>query len=1615
MDPNQSIASDEIVSAALSGLDGAGTWVDYRGEQVDGVYRWIAPLNMSVVVKQDVTEIQSSTRALSNGLIILGLVFGWIGLLLVLGAVRLVIGEVNRVNETADVISGGHLEQRINDSGLIEVSKLAVSFNRMAERLRQLTDQQEQIIHARTRDLEITARLGHAIASFTALDELLQSTVDMIRDQLGYYHVQVFLLDDLRQQAVLRASMGEAGREMLAHSHKLAVGSRSVVGQATGRSEAVLASDTRHAEFWYPNPLLPQTRAELAIPLRIGEVVIGALDIQAREPDVFDEATISVLQTIADQLAVAIRNAELFEEKEGLLSASLELTQMLTQDSWDEYSQKKGSAPGFRYDLNEVRPVDEMAGDSGYGGDLHLPIALRGAVIGELSAELGEDRHLSEDERQLVGQVLDRVALAIDNARLVEQTQISLQETNRLYHATQEIAASTTIEDLAATLVALGGRETIDRVALLLVETPQLPFDELRGSLARLWVRSDDDPFKNTAEENLLIKDHPLLGKQQDSLTETLVINGEQRETVDESIREYLEQSGTRSLGLFPLVTGRSILGWLILHSTGSDRAFDEDDVRFYESIADQAATALQGIRLFEQTQVRARRLQATNEVSRAASSILNPDILLPIVVDRISEAFEYYHTQIFLIDDMGEWAVLRASTGEVGQELLRRGHRLAVGSRSVIGQVTQTGETIIARETDADSIHRRHELLPDTQAEMALPLKTGDRVIGALDVQSTDAAAFDTEAQAILQSLADQIAVTLENAQLFQEIQDRVAELTTVNLVSQTVSRAQTLEQLYDVVSEQLQRQFGARHAILGVLDENELLHLPIFIEAGERIAPPPPQPIGSGISGHVIRSKEVLLLNENTEDEARRLGARVAGMMPRSVLIVPMMIGEEVIGIISIQDADNEHAYDEAHVRQLTTLAAYIAVKIRNAQLLEEAERRADELGFLFDVTRAAVQTADLDEALGNVAEILLREISGAESAVFYLADELTPTFAAHAAVGYRRELVARQAHIADDEGLVGLAVRDGQPLIIGDTQAPPYSLNGDSQTHGALVLPLQTREEFIGVLTVESTQADIFTPGDLQLLDAASSTLLAVIQNARLLERITQANEQLRELDKLKSQFLANMSHELRTPLNSIIGFSRVMLKGIDGPLNDIQEQDLNTIYNSGQHLLSLINNILDLSKIEAGKMEIQPEYTPLEEIIDSVIAAGRGLVKDSPIEIYKELEENLPEVYGDPVRIRQILLNLMSNAAKFTKEGSITVRATRLARDEESGAPPRVQIDVVDSGIGISDDDMDKLFEPFSQVDGTTTRQVGGTGLGLTITREFIELMGGQIWVESTVGSGSTFSFTVPLHPAESEAAQVVVETDRTGERPVVLAVDDEPGVLDLYARYLEKEGYAVVGINNANDILDFVRDYHPAAIVLDLNMPGKSGWDAIRDLRAAADTAGVPIIICSIDEDRERGESVGVAEYLVKPVIEDDLLRSLGRVLNGAVAGLTDVVVIDQDEAFALQTSAALTSAYGCHVRTYTTGYEGLAGLEEHRPDVLIMDLDLPDMDGYGLLVSMRTQDELADLPVIILTARELSADQIERLDESTTHLVVKSTGDTTLVADLPSVLQTLGK
>jgi signal transduction histidine kinase/DNA-binding response OmpR family regulator/HAMP domain-containing protein len=1583
----EQLATDEIVDVALEGNSDKGFWTDYRGQLVIGVYRWIEPLNMVLVVKQDQTEAFSGVQASTTENLLVGGIIALVALLLGLFVSSRVTRPLTALSDTAEQLSRGDLNINAPSTNIVEIQQVSNSLNLMTAQLKELLGTQEDTIKARTRQLQITAQIGRAIAAETDLERLLDVTISRIRDQLGHYHAQVFLLDDLRQYAVLRASTGDAGQALLERGHKLPVGSRSVIGQVTSLGEPVLAGDTLQAEYWMPNPLLPATRAELSVPIRVGDTIMGALDVQSVEPDAFDEETIAALQTIADQLAVALRNAQLFEEKEGLISASVQLTQMLTRESWDTFltDTRMGQGDlGFSYDLSNVRATGGDGGNGHSEGGISMPIALRGEVIGELETWLPENQNISEDERQLVSDVLDRVALALENARLFEQTQVSLQETNRLYQASRRISAADSMPNLADALVEMAAIDTIDRAILLLLDNPDDPVEDRWTEIVGSWMRDPNDPvmarFSHGARMHT---SQPPLTTIEEVEAAGNVFADLEHARIQEEVREANMALGVKSLAIFPLITSRRTIGWLVLHATRQPNAFSEGAIRFYRTLADQAATALESLRLLEQTQIRARRLQATNEVSRAASSILNPDILLPMVVDRISDAFGYYHVQVFLVDDLGENAILRASTGEVGQKLLSRSHLLKVGSQSVIGQVTASGEPVIVRDTATDPTHKPNELLPETRSEMAIPLKTGDRVIGALDVQSSQANAFDLEAQQILQSLTGEMAVTLENAQLFREIQERVAELSTINLVSQAVSRANTLDEVYEVVSTELTRTFGARNGYLAVYDpERQLIHLPLFIEQGERLQVPS-QPLGAGITSHVISTRQVLMINENAAEEGRKLGARVVGNMSKSLLVVPLLLGEEVVGVISIQDHDREHAYTETHVRQLSTLSAYIAVKIRNAELLQQTEQRAGELGFLFSVTRAAVGTSDLDAALSSVADILINEVPNAESAIIYLASANGEKLEPHAAVGWAREIALR-GPIDWGQGMVGYGATVAQPLIIDDAQNDSRFKPMDTRVRGAMLVPLMTPSGLTGILAVESSQPSAFDEQAVQLLEAASSTLTAIIQNARLLEEITQANEQLQELDRLKSQFLAAMSHELRTPLNSIIGFSRVMLKGIDGPLNDLQSQDLNTIYNSGQHLLGLINDILDLSKIEAKMMEIQPEYMSMNEIVDGVMSTAKGLTKDKPIELYKEIQHDLPMVWADPQRLRQVLLNLVSNAAKFTKEGTIVVRANRLEYDPQTGRPPRVQVDVQDSGIGISQDKLARVFEAFQQADGSTTREYGGTGLGLPISKNFVELHGGDMWVESAEGQGSTFSFWVPLHPQTAEGTEVLHRT-AGDSRPLVLAIDDEQGVIDLYTRYLEKEGYAVMGLSHANDVIHHVRELQPAAVIMDINLPGKDGWLAINDLKQTYDTQQVPIIISSIDVDRERAESVGISEILIKPIIEDDLIGAMRRALESSPRIMHSVLVVDAypDHAEYIRTSLEATGYYT--VKVYGVGYEALGAVQESAPEALVIDVDLPDMDGYQLVFSMRNHPDTRHIPVVILTAREMSPDDLAKL------------------------------
>jgi CheY-like chemotaxis protein len=469
-------------------------------------------------------------------------------------------------------------------------------------------------------------------------------------------------------------------------------------------------------------------------------------------------------------------------------------------------------------------------------------------------------------------------------------------------------------------------------------------------------------------------------------------------------------------------------------------------------------------------------------------------------------------------------------------------------------------------------------------------------------------------------------------------------------------------------------------------------------------------------------------------------------------------------------------------------------------------------------------------------------------------------------------------------------------------------------------------------------------------------------------------------------MKSQFLANMSHELRTPLNSIIGFSRVILKGIDGPTTELQQQDLTAINSAGQHLLNLINDILDISKIEAGKMELAfQDNVSIHDVINGAMSYAIGLTKDKPIELERAIAPDLPLIRADATRVRQVLINFLQNAVKFAEEGTITVKANLQA---DPNGRPEILVSVMDTGIGISLEDQKKLFQPFSQVDASATRKTGGSGLGLSISRLLIEMHGGRVGVISDTGKGSTFYFTLPAPYVEPESTSPT-------ENRIVLAIEDDRQVISLYERYLREHNYKVIALTDPFQAVERAREVKPFAITLDVMMPNRSGWQVLEALKSDEVTRTIPVIICSIISDQEKGFSLGATDYLTKPILQDDLANALNRLnRNGDIQ---EVLAIDDDPDDLRLVQKILEGSGKYQVRLANGGPEGLVAIRTRPPHAIILDLFMPGLDGFTLLETVRADPALREIPVIIFTAGELNDEQSQRLADFSSDMIRKGT------------------
>jgi signal transduction histidine kinase len=542
----------------------------------------------------------------------------------------------------------------------------------------------------------------------------------------------------------------------------------------------------------------------------------------------------------------------------------------------------------------------------------------------------------------------------------------------------------------------------------------------------------------------------------------------------------------------------------------------------------------------------------------------------------------------------------------------------------------------------------------------------------------------------------------------------------------------------------------------------------------------------------------------------------------------------------------------------------------------LAEAREQQAATSGVLAVLGRA---TSDLDAVLESVVDSA-RRLCRADIALIFLleGDAYRLAFVSGDLTEDNRTYLA-QHPLAQDRGtLAGRVGLERRPQQIPDVLADPEYGRPDIQRHGGfrttMGVPMLLDGEVVGVLIVWRTEVDPFSERATELLTTFATQAAIAIRNVDLVNALQARTAELEVASRHKSEFLASMSHELRTPLNAVIGFSEVLLERMFGDLNDRQEEYLRDIWSSGKHLLELLNEILDLSKVEAGQMVLEPTEFSLQEALGHGLALVRERASRHGIGLGLEVAPGVGPVRADELRIKQVIVNLLSNAVKFTPDGGrVEVRART-----EGG---EVLVTVADTGTGVAAEDRERIFESFQQ-GGRRASTTEGTGLGLTLSKRIVELHGGRIWVDSELGVGSTFGFAIPAGVPATAADAAVDDPGRVdGERTVVV-IDDDRRSVDLLTVYAEAAGLRVVSARDGRRGVELVRGLQPAIVVLDILLPELDGWQVLESLKADPATAAIPVVIVSILDERPRGLALGAAEYLVKPVSREGVLDALAR-------------------------------------------------------------------------------------------------------------------------------------
>jgi signal transduction histidine kinase/CheY-like chemotaxis protein len=871
------------------------------------------------------------------------------------------------------------------------------------------------------------------------------------------------------------------------------------------------------------------------------------------------------------------------------------------------------------------------------------------------------------------------------------------------------------------------------------------------------------------------------------------------------------------------------------------------------------------------------------------------------------------------------------------------------------------------------------------------IAIKTGDELEGLAD-QFNDMAGQLQESYAGLEKKVEQ-----RTHELSESLEQQTATSEVLRVIS---SSPGDLKPVFETMLANATRLCEASFGAMAVREGDRLRRVavhnapPKFAEFHEKS---PIIEIGGAIAtiNEIVATKQVVHTADVQAEDPDSPLAKYAGA--RTLLLVPLLKEDELVGIFGIYRHE-VRPFNDKQIELVKSFASQAVIAIENVRLLTELRARTDELGqsveelrALGEVTQAVNSTLELQTVLSTIVAKAV-QLSDTDAGSIYVHDETQQEFQLQANYGMSDDLIAAlKDHHTDLSGAVAGAAKQGEPVQVPDMQAEPHIPTNEIMLQAGyrarLLVPLMRFNEVMGALVVRRKAPGEFSKNTIDLLRTFAAQSVLAIQNARLFQEIEEKSRQLELASQHKSQFVASMSHELRTPLNAIIGLTEMMVTNGARFGTEKAAEPLKRVHRAGQHLLGLINQVLDLSKIEAGKLELNPESVSLAPLIDEVIGTARQLAQQNKNNLVVEAQEKLGALTVDPMRLRQILLNLLSNACKFTTQGEVKLRVRKVADGRNW-----VEFAVADTGIGMTAEQQAKLFEEFTQADSSTARRYGGTGLGLAITRKLARMMGGDVTVASEPGKGSIFTVRLPAGP--DPVAKAATNGSRPPSNDCVLVVDDDATARELIAEQLKAEGFSVVTAAGGLEGLKLAKDLRPIAITLDVMMPDLDGWSVLAALRQDADLAEIPVIMITILDEHRRGVALGAAGYLTKPIDRERLHRMVSRFR--ASARPTRVLLVDDDKDQRERLRGWLEGEQWA-VQESGNGREALSRLQADKPDVILLDLMMPEMDGFAVVAALQKEPRWRDIPVIVITARDLDAKERERLNSGVQSVLVKET------------------